>query len=397
MTLPITEAILRGELRPNHIAETVSAERRSLILRLLRNTNERSNLIELEKDIKNALGDLTRVVEQYGKDESLKKAIILLNHPSYSMSFTRVSKYVLSGIMEEAAISNPTQKMYKAILSLEKKRTIWALVDLHYTMKDDKFIRPEIKQLLKDIKSYTQEVKSWNSEIESETTILLQNMLTELYFSLIHTFSPVLYHQDCIDFDDDFEDFVFSWKGAFPTEKEIDLYKKEVERIKKDNAEIRKEQQVESSLDALKAIRQEKERPVTKAEKFLNDTQQYDFLKMPKIVALDSQNEAKRKQKAMLLIELFLENTAHAAAMLDYLGFYKWIKDKYEKGYNLTAYDKFCTKVVMGQEGKAFKNYRLSLEYERTNYKRYLGWKYKEKVEDEYQALLNDIELSKDS
>ena len=83
--------------------------------------------------------------------------------------------------------------------------------------------------------------------------------------------------------------------------------------------------------------------------------------------------------------------------MLDYLGFYKWIKDKYEKGYNLTAYDKFCTKVVMGQEGKAFKNYRLSLEYERTNYKRYLGWKYKEKVEDEYQALLNDIELSKDS
>jgi len=136
MTLPITEAILRGELRPNHIAETVSAERRSLILRLLRNTNERSNLIELEKDIKNALGDLTRVVEQYGKDESLKKAIILLNHPSYSMSFTRVSKYVLSGIMEEAAISNPTQKMYKAILSLEKKRTIWALVDLHYTIVD---------------------------------------------------------------------------------------------------------------------------------------------------------------------------------------------------------------------------------------------------------------------
>ena len=108
MTLPIVESILLGELRPNHIEETVSAEKRSLIMRLLRNTNERNNLIELEKDIKNSLGDLTHVIEQYGKDESLKKAITMLNRPTDSISYTRISKYVLHGILEEPPISNPT-------------------------------------------------------------------------------------------------------------------------------------------------------------------------------------------------------------------------------------------------------------------------------------------------
>nr|WP_297657894.1 hypothetical protein [uncultured Prevotella sp.] len=391
MTLPIVESILLGELRPNHIEETVSAEKRSLIMRLLRNTNERNNLIELEKDIKNGLGDLTHVIEQYGKDESLKKAITMLNRPTDSISYTRISKYVLHGILEEPPISNPTLKMYKTILSLEKMRTIWALVDLHSTMKDDKFIRPEIKKLLKDIKKYTQEVKAWNSEIEVDTKVLLQNMLTELYFSLIHTFSPVLYHQEKLDFDDDFEDFVFSWKGVFPSEKEIEKYKEEVERIKKDNAKIRKGlPEVESSLDSQKATKQEP--PMTKAEKFLADTKLYEFMKMPKIIALDSQNEATRKKKALQLIESFMESPAHAAAMLDYLEFYKWIKDKYEKGYTLTTYDIFCTKVVMGIDGNAFKKYRLALNSNSKTLQHYQSKNFVEKVKDEYLNIINDIQ-----
>ena len=51
MILPITESILRGELRPNLITETVSFEKQSLLMRLLRHTKERGNLLELEKDI----------------------------------------------------------------------------------------------------------------------------------------------------------------------------------------------------------------------------------------------------------------------------------------------------------------------------------------------------------
>ena len=42
MILPITESILRGELRPNLITETVSFEKQSLLMRLLRHTKERA-------------------------------------------------------------------------------------------------------------------------------------------------------------------------------------------------------------------------------------------------------------------------------------------------------------------------------------------------------------------
>lgn len=65
MILPITESILRGELRPNLITETVSFEKQSLLMRLLRHTKERGNLLELEKDIINALDSLTQVKEIY--------------------------------------------------------------------------------------------------------------------------------------------------------------------------------------------------------------------------------------------------------------------------------------------------------------------------------------------
>ena len=75
MILPITESILRGELRPNLITETVSFEKQSLLMRLLRHTKERGNLLELEKDIINALDSLTQVKEIYHKDREQRNTI----------------------------------------------------------------------------------------------------------------------------------------------------------------------------------------------------------------------------------------------------------------------------------------------------------------------------------
>lgn len=78
MILPITESILRGELRPNLITETVSFEKQSLLMRLLRHTKERGNLLELEKDIINALDSLTQVKEIYHKDREQRNTITLI-------------------------------------------------------------------------------------------------------------------------------------------------------------------------------------------------------------------------------------------------------------------------------------------------------------------------------
>lgn len=394
MTLPITEAILRGALRPNLIATTVSQERQSLLMRQLRHTHERSNLIELEKDIANALRDFTHVAIAYEQDNRMKRAMAQLNRTDDPTSYTRAYKSVLSGIISEPAISSPAIRIYKAILQLEKMRTVWALTDLHATMKDDKYIRPEVKSLLVRIKGYCQETKVWNNEMPQEVKTLLQNMLTELYFSLIHTFSPILYQQEDLDFDDDFEDFVYQWKGSFPEEEEVRQYKEEEARIRKDNATIRRNEQAENASDTKD---EEKAHPMTKAEQFLIDTTRYEFLKMPMIIALDSRNEEARRRKAILLIETMLESPAHAAAMLEHLGFLQWIKEKYEKGYTKTKYDKFCTKIIMGQEGTAFQNYRLSLDVKRTNYKKYHSWEYTEKVKEEYISIKNNTSQDKDS
>lgn len=394
MILPITESILRGELRPNLITETVSPEMQSLLMRQLRLTTERTNLIELEKDLIYALGNFTHVTEIYTKDKQLRNAISRLNRPAISSSYTRVYKSVLADILVCPEISTPNLKMYKTLLCLEKQRTIWALVELHSMMKDDRFVRPEVKSLLDTIKDYSKEVKSWRAEANTCLVILLQNMLTELYFSLILTFSSILYAHGNLDFDDDFDDFVFQWKGTFPTKEETEKYLKEKNRIQKENTIIQKANSI-TALDENEVQEKEKQ-PMNTAEKFLKDTQQYAFMKMPMIVALDSENEGKRRQKALHLIELMLESPAHAAAMLDYLGFYKWIKSKYEKNYTLTAYDKFCTKIVMGQEGEAFKNYRLSIKYDRDNYRKYHSWEYLERVKEEYQSLINNNFLDKD-
>ena len=54
------------------------------------------------------------------------------------------------------------------------------------------------------IKDYSKEIDSCKAGKNKNVAVLLQNMLTELYFSLILTFSPLLYTQGNLDFDDDF-------------------------------------------------------------------------------------------------------------------------------------------------------------------------------------------------
>ena len=389
MTLPITESILRGELRPHLIAETVPQEKQSLLMRQLRHTADRGNMIELESDIVQALGDLTRVKETYADDKALKEAIRSLGRSTAPSAYTRVYKSVFSDILKSPDISTPILKMYKTILELEKQRTIMALVDLHTVMRDDSFIRSEAKNLLRDTKLHCKDVKAaLRDGMDGSVATLLLNMLTELYFSVVHTFSSILYAHGCLDFDDEFDDFVYQWKGAYPSEEEIAKYEEKKEAIRKDKASLREKNDEKGREEEVKE--QSQKRPKTSAEKFLEGTSRYGFLEMPMIRALDPDNMEKRKEKALRLVETMLSHPAHAAAMLDYLGFYQWIKEKYETGYKFTAYDNLCATLVLNGNSKAFKNYRLSLNEGTQTAEKYRAWEYKETVKDEYQAVKND-------
>lgn len=384
MTLPIIEAILRGDFRPKLIKETVPAEELSQMKHILHQAKERTNLIELEKDIIKALDSHTQVGVQYSKDKELKDAIIHYIQPSAPGNYTRVYKTVLKNIFPVPEINTPYLRMYETILELEKVRTICAMLDLHSKMQDDSFIYTEVENLFNSIKVYCQELKA--ERYQSPLTILLRNMLIELYFSLSISFQNIISSKKAIDTEDDFEDFVYYTYGIYPSKDVTERFHEQIETAKQEKRIIQKaEKENEQEVDKQEVL-------LTKAEQFLEETACYEFLKMPMIVALESQNEIKRKTKALQLIEIMLENPAHAAAMLDYLNFFKWIKEKYEKSYTYTEFDKFCTRVVMGNKnGNAFKKYRTALHSTSESLKDYRHPEYIEQVIEEYTKIKNGI------
>lgn len=390
--LPITKSILHGDLHPYHIAMTVPTEKQSLIMRLLRYTADRGSLKDMEKDIVQALGDHTKVEETYHHDTTLKKDIEVLRRSTDSCAYTRVFKYILTDVLDSPPISTPTLKLYKHILKLEKQRTIMALIDLHTVMKNDNCICSVAKRFLREIKTFRMYVKaSQQVGMDESVVTLLQNMLTELYFSIVHTFSPILYANDACDFEDDFEDFVYYGKRAYPSEDEKDKYEEKKRAIQKENAELRHHADEEEEKE------EGAKHPKTKAEKFLEGVQKYDFLEMPPIKALDPTNENKRREKALRLVECMLKHPAHAAAMLDYLKLFEWIKNKYETNFTHGKYDCLCTTLILKKSGNSFRNYRISLNPNCKMGDMYRAWTYKETVKDEYQAVRNDLPMSKAS
>ena len=60
-----------------------------------------------------------------------------------------------------------------------------------------------------------------------------------------------------------------------------------------------------------------------------------------------------------------------------------------QTGYTLTAYDQFCTKVVMGQNGEAFKKYRLAIN---RNSKSLKPYQYSGDIEQEYANIKNEVQ-----
>ena len=384
MTLPIIEAILRGDFRPTLIKETVPAEELSQMMHTLRQAKERTNLIELEKDITHALDSHSQVGLQYKRDKELKDTITRYLKSVTPDYYTREYKHVLKNIFPAPEINTPYPRMYKTILELETVRTVCAILDLHSTMQDDSFIFTEVKELLNIIKGYCKELKE--EKYQSPVTSLLRNMLIELYFSLFKKKKKIIYSKKAIDIEDDFEDFVYYTYGTYPSKDVTERFREQTEKAKQENRNIQKTEKETEQTEDKQTVH------LTKAEKFLEETTCYEFLKMPLIVALEAQDEKMRKAKALRLIETMLENPAHAAAMLEFLDFYGWIKNKYEKGYTYTKYDEFCTRVVMGYEnGRTFKKYRTALHSTSQSLKDYQHPEYIEQVKEEYTNIKNEI------
>ena len=95
MTLPITESILRGELRPNILKQ--SLERKSLeqLIRNSRKVSQKSKLMELEFAINEVLNGLVNTKDIYKEDQKtldaaihVRKNKIIRNEPRFKFPIT---------------------------------------------------------------------------------------------------------------------------------------------------------------------------------------------------------------------------------------------------------------------------------------------------------------------
>lgn len=134
--------------------------------------------------------------------------------------------------------------------------------------------------------------------------------------------------------------------------------------------------------------------PKDKFDLFLEAANAFTFSEMPKVKELGTSEKIRQLVECMLQEKATTADTfGHIAAMIEFLGFFKWIGEKHVSGYKVSQFDSWCSKNIMGKvSGTAFRHYRLSVTVDpadnnNASYK-YLGWKYKPIVEDEYNKIL---------
>ena len=76
MTLPITDSILRGELRPNILKQSLEPKALELLIRNARKVSQKSQLLELEFAINDVLSDLVNTKDIYAEDKKTRDAAI---------------------------------------------------------------------------------------------------------------------------------------------------------------------------------------------------------------------------------------------------------------------------------------------------------------------------------
>ena len=248
------------------------------------------------------------------------------------------------------------------------------------SVHDDAVVRTYIRKLFSAITSLCKDANDF----------YIKESLTQLYFEVYHTFRKVLEKGDLQTYETDFENFVFGWKEEFPDEEIMARY---YEKIKEfvpyvnHGSNLSKPEMSNQPLPSLVV-------PKDKFDLFLDAANAFTFSEMPKVKELGT------SQKIRQLVECLLQEKetkadtyGHTAAMLDFLGFYKWIAEKHVSGYKLNQYDIWCTRNIMNNSaGNSFRHYRLSVgvsptDKENSSYK-YLGWKYKDTVIEEYDKIL---------
>lgn len=383
MTLPITDSILRGELRPNILEQALDPNEMEQLIRNARKVSQKSQLMDLEFAINNALINLVETNDIYVEDRKTRKAAISA-HKNKVFNYEVEYKYMTSEIIIDDVLSlpelnSPLLRFYNTILDAEVLRTRLSVFYLCRAVQDDAYMRSTLKAIFRKIKSACRDAQQWNEY--QDVMSLIPIKLTHLYFTLLNTYLEVFDSYDVPEYEDDFMDFVYGWKGEYPTSGEEAKYKEQCRTKKEIGDTIADLPYTTPPNDATASIGSQHAKD--KADTFLDNVAEYNFLEMPMIKQLVNLN------KVHDLVLSMLENPGHACAMLEHLKFFDWIKTTQKTNYTRTRYDALCSKLIMDKEnGSAFHNVRMTLNQKNKNAEKYRAYAYKDKVANEYATLL---------
>ena len=385
MTLAILDSMLRGDLR-RPILSTLKTEKEiSMLWRDLKKafSQGEQSLMALEESLIAAVetSGLLLVSADYKDDREMRQGAEQAREQGMNLGgddYTRVDEKVsLEGLFSPVQESTPTDKFLHLLVKVECCRTMECLRKLVTSVHDDSVVRTNIRHLFSTITSLCKDAND----------TYIKESLTQFYFEVYHTFRRVLEKSPQKNYVTDFENFVFEWKNAFPNAEVVARYNEMTKVIASQNLSPSKPELSNQTIPTEVA-------PKDKFDLFLEAANTFTFKEMPKVKELGT------TQKIRQLVECMLQNKkttadtfGHTAAMLEFLGFYKWIADNHVSDYTLKQYDAWCTKHIMNKErGFAFKHYRLSVAVEPDDTKnqsyKYHGWKYKEIVKEEYKKIL---------
>ena len=382
MTLPITHSILKGELRPNILKQSLSPKDLEQLIRNARRVSQKSQLVELEFVINEVLSGLVDTEDIYAEDKKTRDAAIHVRENKIIKSNTHFNhidyETIIDDVLTIPELKSPLQRFYNTMLDAEVLRTRLAILYLYRAVQDETFMRSTLREIFRKIKYACRDSLLWDEY--QDVFSLIPIKLTHLYFTLLNTYGELFESFESPEFEDDFMDFVYGWKGEYPSKEEEAKYiqqrkiRKEIGNLIMDVPDVKSQESTSSE----KTIRHK-----DKADKFLDGVAEYNFLEMPKIKQLGTQ------EKVHSLVLTMLENPGHACAMLVFLQFYEWIKEKQRVKFTLNNYEVLCSKVIMENNNNSFHTVRMSLNPKNKNAEKYRAYAYMEQVANEYVTLLN--------
>lgn len=384
MTLPITDSILRGELRPNILEQALQPNELEQLIRNARKLSQKKQLMDLEFAINDTLCNLVETKDIYADDRKTRNAAISAQKNKVFKSEVEykypTTEIIIDNVLPLPELKSPLLRFYSTILDAEVLRTQLSVMYLCQAVQDDVFMRSTLKAIFRNIKFACRDAQQWDEY--QDVMSLIPIKLTHLYFTLLNTYREVFDSFDIPEYEDDFMDFVYRWKGEYPTSDEEAKYMKQC-KIKKEIGNTIADLPNSTPLNG-DVGNAETYRIKDKADTFLNNVEEFNFLEMPMIKQLES------RDKVHDLVMTMLENPGHACAMLEHLKFFEWIKTTQKNNYTRTKYDALCSKIIMGKEaGDAFHTVRMSLKSTNQNAEKYRAYAYKDQVVNEYITLLN--------